>query len=261
VQNVSRSIDPRASELHDAFATNGYVILENMVPAEQLARLNDSILATYDRQRASGSLFNGGGLLSGHLNCFPGGESKFVYETLERAGVIDFVRALMPKSVRPPNVGCNLNLPGSHEQNRHIDGYAADAFPIVNIATVDTDLANGAMEVLPGTHRKSYKYWELVLERPRALRPSLKRGDIIVRTSALWHRGMPNPSNRARPMLALTWEDGGSPLEDPYAAHEGKISFFPNRYQPTRLGRLRERAFIVAPSINSTMRFVRSFFD
>jgi hypothetical protein len=117
------------------------------------------------------------------------------------------------------------------------------------------------MEVLPGTQRRSYKYWQLVLERPRALRPKLARGDVVIRGSHLWHRGMPNPSKRPRPMLALTWEDGGSEQSDPYAAHGGKISFFPNRYTPTFMGRLRERAFVAVPSVPLTYRFVRSIFE
>jgi len=260
VTTSAAAIDPHSPELHRSFALNGYVILEKVVPDDRLAALNDAILGAFDADQASGRLFNGGGLLSGHLNCFSGAESRFVYETLKERGVIDPVKAPSPQAVRLPNVGCNVNLPGSHPQNRHVDGYAATPFAIVNIASVDTDLGNGAMEVLPGTHRRDYKYWQLVMEMPRAVRPALKRGDVIVRTSMLWHRGMPNLSPRARPMLALTWEDGGSNLEDPYASHGGRISFFPNRYQPTRLGRLKERAFIAVPSIPSTFRFVRSFF-
>lgn len=257
---TSVPVDPHSPELHRSFKENGYVLLRDMVPAERLAILHENILGALDRDRASGRLFNGGGVLSGHLNCFPGSDSRFVYETLVERGVIDLVKALSPQAVRLPNVGCNVNLPGSHPQNRHVDGYAATPFAIVNIATVDTDLGNGAMEVLPGTNRKEYKYWQLVLGMPHAVRPALKRGDVLVRTSMLWHRGMPNDSGRARPMLALTWEDGGSNVPDPYALHDGRISFFPNRYQPTLLGRLKERAFIAVPSIPSSYRFVRSFF-
>jgi hypothetical protein len=255
------SVDPQDVELHRAFRSDGYVILRGVVPKEALEVLHANILAAFEQAKANGSLFNGGGLISGHLNCFPGAESRFVFETLQARGVIELTRALMPQAVRLPNVGCNLNLPGSSEQNRHIDGYAATAFAILNIAAVDTTLANGAMEVLPRTHRRTYKYWELVMERPVPARPSLERGDVMIRTSALWHRGMPNPSSRPRPMLALTWEDGGSELADPYSIHAGKISFFPNRYKPTGLGRLRERAFVAVPGVNSAFRFVRSFFD
>jgi Phytanoyl-CoA dioxygenase (PhyH) len=254
-------IDPKDRDLHRAFREEGFVILRGVVPRDRLAKLHDDLIAAYTSAKADGRLFSGGGTLSGHLNCFPGAESRFVFDTLVARGVVDLVRELSPQARRLPNVGCNLNLPGSNEQNRHIDGYAAEPFAIVNIAAVDTDIANGSMEVLPRTNRRAYKYWELVLEGPQAARPALSRGDVVIRTSMLWHRGMPNLSSQPRPMLALTWEDGGSNLPDPYAVQEGRIAFFPNRYTPTRLGRLKERAFIAAPGIPSAFRFVRSLFE
>lgn len=253
-------IDPRDPALHRTFRENGFVILKGMIDKRLLETHHMNILGAYDRARGKGGLFAGGGTISGHLNCFPGAESKFVYDTLVERGVIDLVKALSPQAVRLPNVGCNLNLPGSHPQNEHADGYAAAPFAIVNIASVDTDSSNGAMEVMPGTHRREYRYWQIVLDRPSRLRPALERGDVLVRSSLLWHRGMPNNSRTPRPMLALTWEDGGSNQSDPYALHEGRISFFPNRYQPTTIGRLKERAFVAAPRVNSAVRFVRSLF-
>jgi hypothetical protein len=255
------AIDPHDPALARTFSEDGFLILREVVPKDRLEALNASIIGAFERAKADGSLFRGGGMFSGHLNCFPGAASRFVHESLEAARVTDLVKVLLPAAKRLPNVGCNLNLPGSSAQNRHVDGYAAAPFAVVNIASVDTTLGNGAMEVLPGTHRRSYKYWELVMERPKAIRPLLNRGDVLVRTSMLWHRGMPNTSARPRPMLALTWEDGGSTLEDPYAAHGGQISFFPNRYRPTGFGRLRERAFVAVPRVNSALRFVRSFFE
>jgi hypothetical protein len=37
---------------------------------------------------------------------------------------------------------------------------------------------------------------------------------------------MPNLSKAPRPMMALTWEDGGSALDDPFSQQEkGKITF------------------------------------
>jgi hypothetical protein len=254
-------MNPADPELHRTYREQGFVILKGVVPRDRLTQLSERIIAAYTESVARGRLFTGGGTISGHLNCFPGEESRFVYETLVEQGVIELVRALSPQATRAPNVGCNLNLPGSSPQNVHVDGYAESAFAILNIAAVDTHLGNGAMEVLPTTHLRTYRYWQLVLERPRPSRPVLERGDVLIRTSMLWHRGMPNPSPTPRPMLALTWEDGGSSLADPYSAHGGAISFFPNRYKTTRFGLLRERAFVAVPAIPSTYRFVRSVFE
>jgi hypothetical protein len=240
------------------FASEGYLTLPGIVPAQRLASLRDDLLTEFARAKRAGELFSGGGMISGHLNCFPGAQSRFVYEALEDAGVIALVRKVMPESERLPNIGCNLNLPGSSAQNFHIDGYAAAAFMTVNVAVVDTTILNGAMQATPRSQRRAYKYWEFATSGLPSLRSEMKAGDILLRPSTLWHRGMPNRSKAIRPMLGLTWEDGGSKLDDPWSVNGGKIGFFPNRYTQTFTGKLRERAFAAMPSLGSGYLFVRS---
>ena len=123
---------------------------------------------------------------------------------------------------------------------------------------VDTDLTNGAMEVLPSTHRRPYQYWQLLVERPERRRLSMRRGDVVIRTSALWHRGMANHDRVPRPMLAFTWEDGGTSRLDPYDINGGHIAFLPNRFGTAWLDRVRERAFVAAPRVGTTYHAVRS---
>jgi hypothetical protein len=247
--------------LKKAFADDGYVAFAGVVDKQRLAALDGQILTEFERVKAAGELFAGGGVVSGHLNCFPGSVSRFVYDTLKSEGILDVVRALSPGPLRAPNVGCNLNLPNSREQNEHIDGYASRPFLIINVAAVDTDLTNGAMEILPRTHLQNYKHWQILLHRPQRHRLCMRQGDVVIRTSTLWHRGMPNPSARPRPMLAFTWEDGGSPHPDPYEASGGRITFFPNRYSTGWSGRLRERAFVAAPRVSTLLRAAQSLFE
>jgi hypothetical protein len=241
-----------------AFAREGYVTLPNVVSKSRLAALTDELRGEYARARANGELFSGGGTISGHLNCFPGAQSRFVYDELEQYGIFDLVRNLSPSATRMPNIGCNLNLPNSSAQNSHADGGAASPFLIVNVAPVDTDLKNGAMEATPGTHLREYKYWQYALSGKPALRMRMSAGDVIVRSSMLWHRGMPNMSDAIRPMLAFTWENGGSDIADPYTAHGGKITLLTNRYARNLSGRLRERAFASMPALGKGYLFIRS---
>lgn len=242
------------------FQEDGFARLEGVVAREPLAELTRSLQARLRSDRANGRLPRGGGSLNGHLNCFPGAESRFVYEALERRGVFELVRRLSGQPIAQPNVGCNLNLAGSRAQNEHVDGYASTPFLIVNVAAVDTDLSNGATEIFAGTHRRTYKYWEIALGGARRQRLLMKQGDVVVRTSTLWHRGMPNHSVNARPMLAFTWENGGNQLADPYAVHDGRITFLPNRFATDWRGRMAERAFVTAPGLGRTYQVVRSFF-
>jgi hypothetical protein len=248
-----------SAELRRSFEDNGYLTFAGVVDKAQLAELHRKILAEFDDAKSHGKLFTGGGTVHGHLNCFPGVASRFVYETLQARGILDIVQALSSVPLRAPNVGCNMNLPGSGAQNDHADSYTTAPFLIVNIAAVDTEVTNGAMEVLGRTHRKNSKYWQILLQRPERIRLCMKQGDVVLRTSMLWHRGMPNLSRNARPMLALTWEDGGSSLDDPFAVHGGHITFLPNRYRTDWSGRLRERAFVAVPRLATAVQVVRSF--
>ncbi|MEY4510802.1 MAG: hypothetical protein RLZZ450_2924 [Pseudomonadota bacterium] len=245
-------------DVRRAVACDGYAILRNIVPRPRMQQLRDELHAEFGRARASGELFSGGGTISGHLNCFPGAQSRFVYDTLQEREVIGLVRQISPQATRMPNIGCNFNLPGSSAQNNHIDGYASTAFMIVNVAVVDTTVRNGALELTPGSHLKEYRYHEFVLARRPARRIEMNVGDVLIRSSALWHRGMPNKSHAVRPMLGFTWEEGGSELEDSYTVHDGKIRFLPNRYTLDLAGRVRERAFAALPALGSSYLFVRS---
>jgi ectoine hydroxylase-related dioxygenase (phytanoyl-CoA dioxygenase family) len=105
---------------------------------------------------------------------------------------------------------------------------------------------------------REYKYWQYALSGKPALRMSMSAGDVIIRLSSVWHRGMPNKSKAIRPMLAFTWEDGGSELADPYTAHGGKITLLTNRYAQNLTGRLQERAFASLPALGKGYLFIRS---
>lgn len=252
----------RAS-LQRAYAEDGYFVLRNVVSAPKLKTLCEQVNDAFQTASSSGGLFSGGGLISGHLNCFPGEGTRFVYETLVEHGIVDLVREITPRQFGSPSVRCNFNLPKSVAQHRHMDGTFLARFTIVNVAAMDTDLVNGAIELLPGTHKKFYPYWRFALRPNRpAKRIPMSSGDVLIRSSALWHRGMPNRSPRPRPMLAMTFGDKNEPdLPDPFTQSEGRIVFYENWYRPTRLGRLRERTFVAAPIAYSAYRFVDSIID
>lgn len=248
----------------EQFASSGYAVFRNVISAEYLAELHNELSREFDRASKTGELFSGGGLVSGHLNCFPGAGARLAYETLQHRGIIDLVKELHPgKIVRMPNVGCNYNLPRSHTQHFHTDRPFAREFMIINVTVVDTNEQNGATDIVPGTHKQFYKYTRFVMNRcgSKSMRVLTKRGDVVIRSSNTWHRGMTNKTSVPRPMLAFTWEDGGSQLDDPFTAYDGKIRFLPNWFKPTPLGRLREQLFVKVPFTYSALRFARSLVD
>lgn len=260
---AQRLTDREIEQASQDYVDNGYFILRDVVSAERLGELHRKLEGAFEAASSSGALFAGGGLLSGHLNCFPGSDARFVYDTLQQRGVIDLIKKLHPAVTRMPNVGCNFNLPGSHTQHYHTDRPFTRDFMIANVSVVDTTLENGATELIPGTQKRFYKYTRFVLERcgRNGVRVPMRRGDVLIRNSNVWHRGMTNRTATPRPMLSFTWEDGGSDQADPFSANDGSIRFLPNWFRPTPMGRLREQLFVRVPISYSALRFARSLVD
>ena len=243
-----------------ALAEDGFVIFRDVVSRERLSELAATLDRDYEHKVSTGELFEGGGTLSGHLNCYPGEAARFVWDDIDRFGIPDLVRAVRPDIADLVRATLNFNLPGSVAQHYHTDGLYLEEFLICNIAVVDTDIANGAIDVLPGTNREFYKFWRYAAHRlpRRSTRVPLRQGDVILRKSTMWHRGMPNLTAVPRAMMAITFGEVDERGSDPFALHDGEIVFYPNWYQPTRLGRLRERVFVTAPISYSAYRFTRS---
>lgn len=262
--NTSSSQPPGARfalpALKQKFAEDGFLILPGVVTKAELKTVADNLASEFGRWKQSNESFRGGGLLSGHLNCYPGEIARGVLNQLQSSGVVDLSRALFHTEPTAMRIGCNFNLPGSVPQHYHMDGLFLQSFMIVNVAVVDTDLNNGAIDVIPKTHQRFYKYWEFAAKRVYrgSRRVPLAAGDVLIRTSTLWHRGMPNFSSAARPMLALTMGEKGVNTPDPFVYNGGKIEFQTNWFKTSLLGRLRERTTVAAPITYSAYRFAHS---
>jgi hypothetical protein len=243
-------------ELRSNLDDKGYFVIPDVVSKERLAEFNLQIVEAYQQAEK----FEGGGSISGHLNCFPGKEARFIYDEIEERGIADAIRALRPglsSAVRPT---LNFNLPGSSAQHYHMDGVFTEEYIICNIAVVDTDLSNGAIDLLPSTNREFFPFWRYALKQKYRLttRVPMQQGDVLLRKSTLWHRGMPNGSATPRPMMSLTFGEKVAPAGDPFATNDGKMIFYPNWYGTSRLGVVRERIEVAAPITRSTVRFARS---
>ncbi|HKY39980.1 MAG TPA: phytanoyl-CoA dioxygenase family protein [Polyangiaceae bacterium] len=250
------------AEAQREFSEQGYVMLPGLISQPELRRVANQLAQEFDGWNARKDRFQGGGLMSGHLNCYPGRLASGVVKELREAGVFELTQSLLPTDPKAFRLGCNFNLPGSVPQHWHVDGAFLQQFLIVNVAVVDTNLTNGAIAVVPETHKRFYKYWEFAAGRVarRSKRLSAQQGDVLIRPSTLWHRGMPNHSSTARPMLAITLGEQGVSNEDPFAYADGRVEFQMNWFPPNLVGRLRERTTIALPVAYSAYRFARSLF-
>jgi glycosyltransferase involved in cell wall biosynthesis len=245
-----------------ALDEDGFIVIRDVVDRDRLSELAADLMAEYERFSVSSEMFEGGGTLSGHLNCFPGEQSRFVWDEISKAGIPDLVRAVRPDIADSVRATLNFNLPGSVPQHYHTDGLYTKEFLICNIAVVDTDLRNGAIDLLPGTNREFYKFWRYAAHRlwRKSTRVPMRQGDVMVRKSTQWHRGMPNYSDTPRPMMAITFGEMDDLDLDPFAMNDGKPFFYANWYRTNRLGKLREQVFVKAPISYSAWRFARSLY-
>ena len=149
--------------------------------------------------------------------------------------VVDVTRAVLGEGVTNTFYSGNTNLPGSGEQPVHIDWGQLwpgleRAHPacrvVVNISPIDVGPENGSTEVWLGSHLDTTMWVgtpSLVVpsERVEARRrvqppvqPRIEKGGVLIRDIRLWHRGVPNTSQRARPMIAMIhgcrWLGGGA---------------------------------------------------
>lgn len=249
-----------SSSLEAAFAEDGYIVLRDVISKPELANIQRGLAQEFATWKSSTESFRGGGLLSGHLNCFPGEIARGVFNELRDKGVLELARSLFPTDPKATRIGCNFNLPGSVAQHYHMDGIYLQSFMVVNVAVVDTSLENGAIDVVPKTQKRFYRYWEFATGRVyrASQRLPMSAGDVLIRTSTLWHRGMPNRTQVARPMLAVTLGEKGVHTDDPIAENGGRTQFQTNWFSTSLLGRLRERTTVAAPITYSTYRFVHS---
>ncbi len=127
----------------------------------------------------------------------------------------------------------NVNMPGSTSQPLHFDRpftwktkedaeANGEHWPprattlSCSIALEEITASNAATEIYPGSHRET-----AVAAWPRGERPGthpemlekwgppsrmeIPAGGICFRDPRMWHRGMPNKSDRIRPMIAMTF--------------------------------------------------------
>lgn len=158
---------------------------------------------------------------TGHLQQGPPPFADYVFPEVAMNPAVNAVaRAVYGERPRLTFYNGNTNCPGSVRQRLHMDGrhstqpgerVSPTSSMVVNIPTGPAHDANGAIELWPGSHRVAVFDSNGVPERMEAQRrvvrgpvnPHTKPGDVLLRDVRLWHRGVPNPSDRPRHMIAL----------------------------------------------------------
>ena len=221
-------------EIHQAIDTDGYALVSGIVSEETRNLLLPSILEDVETVRAGGELTpheKHTGV--GHLQLGLRRYAPYVREDLAANPLIESVVAeVLGKGAWLGFYNGNVNCPGSTSQPLHFDRpYSwitkeqaeadGQTWPpptttlSCSVALADISVETGATEIYPGSQRETeVATWTTnrLKERPDLIeawgppaRMEIPAGAVCFRDPRMWHRGVPNPSDRPRAMLGLTY--------------------------------------------------------
>ena len=212
------------SDAARALREDGIVVLNGVVSLDHVAALREKMLADLPAYLArTDAPFN---FNTGNVQQEPPPFAPFLFrDILLNDIVITVTHALLGDGLHNGFYSGNTAVGGSGQrQPVHADvgqlwpGLEVATPPfglVVNIPVVDMSPKNGSTEVWPGTHLDTTIYVQkgdiklppAVVEARRDVRPplqpSVKAGGIVIRDLRLWHAGMPNLTDQARPMIAM----------------------------------------------------------
>lgn len=216
----------------EAIRTIGFVVLEDVVSHAHLDMLRERM--DEDSQKLiERDQWGGAGRVQGHLQQGPPPFAPFIFpDIVANPFVIQVTRELLGPGLYNSFYNGNTNTPGSGKQPLHRDGNhlwpnLEVAHPavsvVVNISPTGVSEENGSVELWPGTHLETSaprRLDERAEEERRKIAPPVRgnarKGSALIRDMRLWHRGVPNPSDRPRHMIAMVhnvrWLQRGKPL-------------------------------------------------
>jgi hypothetical protein len=223
-ERTAGALTPAAiADAADAVRSHGFVILHGAVDTSVLDTLGHRMLEDIPAILALPSPPHN--FAWGNVQHDPPPDPDYLFpEVLYNPFAVAVTRALLGDGVHNGFYSGNTNLSRSRVQPVHVDtGHLwrrqRRAHPacqvVVNIAPFGMDDENGATEIWPGSHLDttvfqhdaSIRVPATALEARRREHPPisahLPAGSILIRDVRLWHRGVPNPSDAPRPMIAM----------------------------------------------------------
>jgi len=232
-------IDPdKLKQIGNDIRTRGFAVVAGLISEESRPLLMDSVLEDAELIRGTGEMTDHEKRTGqGHLQLGLRRRAPYVrHDLLANPAIEAVVAEILGQGAWLGFYNGNVNLPGSTHQPLHFDRpfswkteaqarEAGEDWPprattlSCSVALQEINLENGATEIYPGTHRETaVAEWPLG-ERPEnhpdlierwapPARMTIPAGGICFRDPRMWHRGMPNPSDKVRPMIALTYHAG-----------------------------------------------------
>ena len=221
-----------------SISEQGYAVVANLISDETCELLMGSVLedAAIVRAQAKKTAHEDR-TGKGHLQLGLRRYAPYVTADLVANPLIEHVvSAVLGKGAWLGFYNGNVNLPGSEHQPLHYDrpyswaskaAAEADGQPwppptttlSCSVGLTEITEENGATEIYPRSHLETAvadwplgtrpgKYPELLEKWGPPGRMAIPRGGVCFRDPRMWHRGVPNPSDEVRPMIAITYHAG-----------------------------------------------------
>lgn len=219
---------------------HGFVFLRNIVPLKPLEILRDRMDADSEELMAYCQSIGGNPRDRGHLQQGPPLSGDFVFpEIAMNEHVNEICCRLFGNRPKLTFYNGNTNYPGSTTQGVHMDGYHHTKEPdpvheplsvVVNIPPVPTNASNGAIQLWPDSHKVRTtsegnhiprEFLDKHRQQTAPIQIRTEPGDVLIRDVRLWHRGVPNPSEHARHMVALIVTSGSVETRSKLKFEEG----------------------------------------
>ncbi|MEM7029808.1 MAG: phytanoyl-CoA dioxygenase family protein [Chloroflexota bacterium] len=212
---ATEKVEQAVQAIHE----DGYLVLENIISHDHLDILREKM--TEDSHTLiNADKWGGAGRLPGHLQQGPPPFAPYVFpDIVANPFITQVTKGVLGAGMFNSFYSGNTNCPGSNEQPLHSDqqhlwpnlpvAHPAASL-VVNIALRDVTIADGAIELWPGSHLETRTTGridaDIAAERREVnppIRGETKKGDVLIRDMRVWHRGVPNQSDELRHMIAL----------------------------------------------------------
>lgn len=210
-------------DTHDWVAsirTDGFCILDGVIPSDRVAAIRESVLQTVDDYRRNGAAASQIGFVPGLIAV-----NQSYAEYLADDRILSIADSLLGHDIRISYTSAIVNEPGNARGNWHADwpfnqlnaGHVPAPYPIDTVFHLTTlwmlssfDEQNGGTLVLPRSHRKDNNPTgddaiDPLTSFPGEINATGEAGSVLVMDSRMWHATSPNRTDSPRVALAVRY--------------------------------------------------------
>ena len=218
------------------FDNNEYVVLENYLRSDLFLKYSEKIQSEVNSEYTNNlnEIKKLGGYLTGNLDLIPSEDIYLIWKELKKNNFKEIFKLLIDDNLEDYDITFrgNISIPNKGSQFFHTDGPIKSRKILIGIAISNVNEIDGPTVLIPGTHKKQVEFWKFYLTKffQNKKKIILKKGDIFIRESHIWHKGSKNKSNKLRTQLLLVLTKKKN-NEKPIKQIFGKsIKFGPNMF-------------------------------